>query len=253
MLIAALDTTTRAGSIALLLDGRILAVGVGDATRGHAERLPGDLIALARQHGYQPRDVDLFAVTAGPGSFTGLRIGIATVQGLAFATGRPVVAVSALEALAAAALGPGLLTGDDPVGVWMDAQRGEVFSAVYRRAAPAEDAARPSGHDIAPEVAVLEQAEVGNPNETLERWSGSPWGRLLRFVGDGALAYREQILVSLGPSVRLIDPTPALAPVVGEIAMRRAARGEAVSPHAIRPIYVRRPDAELARDRRPIV
>ncbi len=250
MLIAALDTTTRAGSMALLRDGQVLDLGVGDPARGHAERLPEDLIALMKRHGLRPRDVDLYAVTAGPGSFTGLRIGIATVQGLAFAARRPVVAVSALEALAVAALGPGRLTGDFPVAVWMDAQRGEVFSAVYRRLSPENTAGAPFHEGAAPEVDIVDQAEVASPDDTLDRWRGTPFGDRLRFIGDGAIRYRERILAGFGPGVTIVDPTPPLAAVIGEMAGRRAERGEAVAPHAIRPVYVRRPDAELARDRR---
>src|SRR5438093_568454 len=100
MRVLALDTTTRAGSVALVEDDQILGVSDGDATRTHAERLPGEILAMADRHHVAMSEVDVFAVASGPGSFTGLRIGIATIQGLALATRRPVVAVSALDALA---------------------------------------------------------------------------------------------------------------------------------------------------------
>jgi tRNA threonylcarbamoyladenosine biosynthesis protein TsaB len=249
MLIAALDTTTRAGSMALLQDGRLLELAVGNAGRAHAERLPGDLLELMRRQGRQPRNIDVFAVAAGPGSFTGLRIGIATVQGLAFATNRPVVSVSALEALALSAVGAVEVRPDDQIGVWMDGQRGEVFSAIYRLAPPGT---RPAGAKRveAPAVALVEDGAVASPRATLERWCmSSRVGRLL-FVGDGALAYRDAIVASLGPVVPIITPTPPLAPAIGAIAWRDATLGHTVPPHAIRPVYIRRPDAELARDRR---
>src|ERR1700674_3345139 len=114
----ALDTTTRAGSVALVEDDRVVDERSGDLSRTHAQRLPGEILALADRHHVAMRDVDVFAVASGPGSFTGLRIGIATIQGLALATNRPVVAVSTLEALAHAAsrdLAPGAL-----VAAWMD-------------------------------------------------------------------------------------------------------------------------------------
>jgi tRNA threonylcarbamoyl adenosine modification protein YeaZ len=104
MIVLALDTTTRAGSLALVRDRRLLEVFVGDGSRTHAARLPGDLLDCLTRHGLSLQDVDLFAVAAGPGSFTGLRIGIATIQGLAFASGRNLVGVSALEALALSAM-----------------------------------------------------------------------------------------------------------------------------------------------------
>src|SRR5579863_714634 len=121
MRVLALDTTTRAGSLALLDEDRLVEEASGDPSRTHAERLPGEMLALLARHALTVPDVDVFAVASGPGSFTGLRIGIATIQGLAFASGRPVVAVSALGALAqmaSRALQPGAL-----VAAWMDAHR----------------------------------------------------------------------------------------------------------------------------------
>src|SRR5438552_13586472 len=126
MRVLALDTTGRAGSVALIEDGRILLEQQGDASRTHGERLPGELAAL----GAAFVSIDIFAVAIGPGSFTGLRIGIATIQGLALVGKRRVAGVSALEAhaqLASRTLGVGAL-----VACWIDAQRGDVFSALYR-------------------------------------------------------------------------------------------------------------------------
>ena len=100
MLILALDTTTRAGSAAVLRDGRVLHELAGDPALTHGQRLPGELMRVLDAAGVRIEDVDLFAVAAGPGSFTGLRVGIATMQGLAMARGRRVVPVSTLEALA---------------------------------------------------------------------------------------------------------------------------------------------------------
>lgn len=100
MRVLALDTTTRAGSVALIENDRVVAEQSGDPTRSHAERLPTDLLNLLAANGCAMSDIDLFAVAAGPGSFTGLRIGIATIQGLAFVTGQRIVPVSILEALA---------------------------------------------------------------------------------------------------------------------------------------------------------
>ena len=116
----ALDTTSRAGSVALIDDGRIVDERAGDASRTHGERLPGELAAL----GVEWPSVDVFAVCAGPGSFTGLRIGIATIQGLALVGGRPAVGVSALEAVAQLA-SRGLAEGDT-IGVWIEIGRAHV-------------------------------------------------------------------------------------------------------------------------------
>ena len=78
MIVLALETVTRAGSVALWHDGTIDA-RVGSPSHSHAERLPGDLLALLEAHGLTTTDVDVYAVVTGPGSFTGLRVGIAAI------------------------------------------------------------------------------------------------------------------------------------------------------------------------------
>ena len=88
MHVLALDTTTLEGSVALVDEHGVVDERRGDIARSHAERLPGDLAQLVEAHGVSLREMDLFAVASGPGSFTGLRIGIATIQGLALASGR---------------------------------------------------------------------------------------------------------------------------------------------------------------------
>ena len=129
MIVLALETATRDGSVALARDGSVLASARGDGGRPHATRLPGDALALLATAGLTLRDVDVFAVCLGPGAFTGLRVGIAAAQGLAFATGRPIVGISALDALGVAALEG--REASAVAGVWMDAARGEVFAARY--------------------------------------------------------------------------------------------------------------------------
>jgi tRNA threonylcarbamoyladenosine biosynthesis protein TsaB len=240
MRVLALDTTTRAGSVALIEDDRVIAERAGDPARSHAERLPGDLMRLLEEFGRAPSDVDVFAVAAGPGSFTGLRIGIATMQGLAFVCRRPIVAVSVLDALAQQAardLPPGSL-----VAAWMDAHRHEVFSALYRVTdAPAFTAER---------LVEEEAARAGDPAATLARWaslaSRMPGPGVSVYAGDGAEAYAS--LISAGPGNARVVPAPAVAGTIGLMAVLRAKRGETVDPAGVQPIYVRRPDVEVARD-----
>jgi tRNA threonylcarbamoyladenosine biosynthesis protein TsaB len=231
MRVLALDTTTRAGSAAALVDDRIASERAGDGARSHAERLPAELWAVLDDAGLALRDVDLFAVAAGPGSFTGLRIGIATIQGLALVLQRRVVPISALEALAcaaSAALEPGSI-----VAAWMDAHRRDVFGALYRvEHAPAFGPGR---------LVELDEPSVGSPAATLDRWRRI--GEPTTVIGDGAMAYAEL----LARRARVVPP-PLLAGILGRMAIARADR--AVHPAAIHPLYVRRPDAELARDGR---
>jgi len=235
MLILALDTTTRAGSIALMRDGALLAAETGDPGRTHGERLPADIIRLLARYEIPLAAIDLFAVAAGPGSFTGLRIGIATMQGFAVANGKGLVGVSALDALALSAQRRIREDRDQTAGaiaVWMDAQRQEVFAAIYEAA----------------DLKSLDGPAVASPGEILARWRGCLDHDHVWFAGDGALAYRT--IISNGPGrVTVIDPTPLMAPAVAMLAAQETKHGEVRRPDAIRPLYVRRPDAELARDR----
>src|SRR5918993_524092 len=100
MLLLALDTSSAAGSAAIVRDGAVAIARDGDGSRTHGERLPLELMAILREADLTLDAVDAFAVVTGPGSFTGLRVGIATIQGLAVARRRRVAPVSAFEALA---------------------------------------------------------------------------------------------------------------------------------------------------------
>ncbi len=226
LIVLALDTTTRAGSTAVLRDQVILADLPGDAARTHGERLPEDLMRVLAAASLRIDDVELFAVAAGPGSFTGLRVGIATVQGLAMARDRAVVPVSALEALARAAINP-----TTRIAACMDAQRGEVFAELYE----------PDGERV---VAAAQSAPAGALRDL---WPQTADGAAPVFIGDGAVRYRNDILARFGDATRVLHPPP-LAAIIGQIAAAHPER--AVRPHAVIPLYVRKPDAELARDRR---
>ena len=232
MRVMALDTTSRGGSVALVDDGQLVDERAGDASRTHGERLPGELAAL----GVEWSSVDVFAVAAGPGSFTGLRIGIATIQGLALVNKRPAVGVSALEALAQLASRD--LPEGDTIAAWVDAQRGEVFSALYRVA---------QGALFSPERLVeLEAPAVGAPLATMSAWSRHDLTSTT-FAGDGAARYAP-MLNAAGSTIRLARPA-LLAGAVGCMASVSAARGLAAAPDAVRPLYIRRPDAEIHRQR----
>jgi len=241
MLVLALDTTTRAGSVAVAKDGRVLDLLAGDPGRPHAERVPADLLGALERTGVRLSDVDVFAVAIGPGSFTGLRIGIAAIQGCAFAAGRPVVGVSALEALALAASGDRPAGADDRLGGWSDAQRQEVFSALYGL----------SGHGPGATLETIEGPAVADPASVAARWHqllGDAWCAV---AGDGAARYSHLLSAAAGAPVSIIEPPP-LAATIALVAEQRARAGQSTLPHAIRPLYVRRPDAELARDRRRV-
>jgi len=227
VLILALDTTTRAGSVALLRGEEVLYEQSGDPTLTHGQRLPGDLIQACTVAAVQISDVELLAVAAGPGSFTGLRIGIATMQGLAMARSGRIVPVSTLEAIALAAP-----PGPARIAAWMDAQRGEVFAQVFERE---QGRARP-----------LTDAIAAAPTVVLQHHR--EWVSGAVFEGDGAIRYRHDVEHGLGGAARVAADVPHLAVAIARIAAVSPDR--AVLPHAVVPIYVRKPDAEIARDRR---
>ena len=247
MLLLALDTTTAAGSVALWRDG-LIEERAGDPGRSHAERLPADLMAILGAHGLAPRDVERYAVAAGPGSFTGLRIGIATIQGLALVGGRLVHAVGTLELLAHDAAGASGADAGTTIIAWMEAYRGEVFAARYRvvQASPhvTTDAAgdRVRGAAI---LDVLDPPTVSAPEPLAREWAAGGAGRVI-VTGDGVVRTQPILAACFGADAMLREP----APLAGTLAALAAAhRDAATRPHAVVPIYVRRPDAELARDR----
>ena len=205
----------------------MLAELQGNPNLTHGERLPGELIRTLDAAGVALASVDLLAVAAGPGSFTGLRVGIASMQGLATATGLRIVPVSVFEALARSAG-----AGESPLAVWIDAQRGQVFAVVYD-AAGARTLTEPSSLPPAETLAASKALGITGP---------------IRFVGDGAIRYRNTVETELGSRALLLPEAPPLAGFVGLIAAENPER--AVLPHAVVPIYVRRPDAELARSRK---
>jgi tRNA threonylcarbamoyladenosine biosynthesis protein TsaB len=223
MLVLALDTTTREGSCALARDDRVLLEQRSDASKPQAERLPADLMALLDRTGVTLADIDVYAVSTGPGSFTGLRVGIATMQGLAFAAEKPLIGVSALDALHDAAL-HGESDGTRPAGslrvaTWIDAWRGDVYAALY------ED-----GDEIgAPRVA--------HPDQLLAELGARP----TCFIGDGAGTYAAAIRAALGDVASFATPVaPPLAGTIARLATGVARSGELPPPHAIRPLYIHR-------------
>ena len=227
MLILSLDTTTKAASCAVARDGVVLNEERIDPTRQLALQLPGALRDILDLSAIALEEVDAFAVATGPGSFTGLRISIATMQGLAFGLGKPLIGISGLTALRAVA-SPAFL--GSRIATWVDAWRGDVFAARYQ-------------HD-----AQIDPPTVEKPTALLARITEPTL-----FIGDAIPVYADLIRRTLGDFALLAEPpAPALAATIAHIATRTAGTGAQRAPDDIRPLYIRRPDAELARDARPV-
>jgi tRNA threonylcarbamoyladenosine biosynthesis protein TsaB len=231
VLILALDTSSAAGSAAVVRDGTVIVERAGDGTRTHGERLPRELMAVLDEARVEVHEIERFAVATGPGSFTGLRVGIATIQGLALAQRKMVVPVSTFEALAASVSSSPIAHRPSLIAVWIDAHRGEVFGTLY-------DA----------DGRVRHEPTSLPPDATLDAWAAALDGQRVAFAGDGAIRYRAVIDERLTGAAGIPAGVPPLAGVIGLIAAEQP--DQAVAPHAIVPLYVRRSDAELARDRR---
>ncbi|HTP51515.1 MAG TPA: tRNA (adenosine(37)-N6)-threonylcarbamoyltransferase complex dimerization subunit type 1 TsaB [Anaeromyxobacteraceae bacterium] len=231
MLVAAVDTATLTLSCALLELGPGGAAVVATRTDrpppggpGHSVRLPGALTELLEPLGRSVRDVEGWAVGLGPGSFTGLRIGLATWKGLAYANRRPIAGASslaamALEAARSAAEGALLV----PL---LDARKGEVYAGFYRvRGAELEP--------VMPEAAV-------SPEALLSRVGGAPGA--VGF-GEGFDAFRGRLEGAL-PELAAGPATPS-AEEVGRLAAARLARYDELALFALEPHYVRPSEAEV--------
>jgi tRNA threonylcarbamoyladenosine biosynthesis protein TsaB len=215
----AVDTTTPRGSVAVVGEDGVLAGARVLSAAGHSRWLLPAAQALLLGLGVQPADLDGYAVTVGPGSFTGLRVGLSTVEGLAIAAGRPCVGRSALEVLGASASGVG-----GPTLAVMDAFRGEVFWALFG----------PGGEALSsPRVGPLEEALDGLPPKTA-------------FVGDAVDARRGAILASV-PDAVFPEVDLYLAGALGRGALADVAEGRGVAPSALRPLYLRGADIRPTR------
>lgn len=215
--ILAIDTTSAWGSLALLDRGEVVEEAALHSVEGFSQTIFQHIADLLRRNGWRADDIDCFAAASGPGSFTGVRVGLTAVKGLADATGKPAVAVSNLHALAEC--GSGTLRA-----VVMDARRGEVYGAVYDSQLQAVS------------------AEVVMP---FVGWIASLPAGVDEVISSDIAAYRG----AFAENVRVVERR-AIAAAVGRIATKRLAQGQASDPAALDANYVRRSDAELLwRDR----
>ena len=230
MLILALDTATPTGSVAVLRDGRLAAVISTSTDETYSSRLFRQLDFLLGELRLEASQFDVFAVAAGPGSFTGLRVGIAAVKGWAEVFSKPIVAVSGLEAVAAR-----MPAVDRLVASVLDARRGQIYVGLFRR--------EPS------RVLREGEEEVCSAEEFLAGIAARANGRIVHFISptpeviEPALAAGSSLPQSVSRSV--LRASPVLAPEIAAIAFERAKRGEFTDALHLDANYVRRSDAEI--------
>lgn len=231
MIVLAAETSTRLGSVALRRHGELVGQRASEPAKGHGGGLIAEIDRLLGDAGIGPAQVDLFVASAGPGSFTGVRVGLSTMTALAWAVGRRATALDSLRVLAEnAGPGPGLVC---PV---LDARKQEVYGALYRR----ED-----GGAMREVIA----AGVLSPDRWRDIVGDAAGTAPVRFLGTGVTAYPDHFADSgLYPHLR--------AEAMAELAERLAMRDGLVALPPAAPRYVRPSHAEvkfgLAPDHAPL-
>lgn len=243
-LILSLETATLTGSVALARGQRLLALRAGETQESHSKKLLQRVAEVLEEGGARLAEVELFAVGSGPGSFTGLRIGLATVKSFAATLSRPCLGVPTLHCVAHAA-GPSAMTL-----AMIPAGRGEVFAQLL-------------AVDEAGEVTSLNAAVHQPPEKLLESVIGQ---RRLTFAGEGA--QQHELLIAAAarrvkfplvfesrPELEIAEereafwkmssPANALAANIAALACLRYGKGEATQAEQLRALYVRPSDAEL--------
>jgi tRNA threonylcarbamoyladenosine biosynthesis protein TsaB len=226
-LLLILDTATTAGSVALCCGERLLAEIVVDSLANHSDKLLLHVEQLLQEQQCPLAEIAAFAVVDGPGSFTGLRVGVAVAKGLARACHRPLFGVSSLHLLAAA-----LPYATLPVCTLLDARKKEVYAATFSTTTGSP--------------CLLDEARVLPPQRLLDEMSAPAL-----FVGSGAVLYRELIMARFGAQATFAPGplhTPrasAAAPLVLQ-QLRAGANGD---PELLLPRYIRPSEAEIAQQK----
>jgi tRNA threonylcarbamoyladenosine biosynthesis protein TsaB len=228
MYVLGIETSTKTGSVAVVSETGVVAQYSLNIEITHSERLMTTVDRVLQDTALTMADMGAFAVAIGPGSFTGLRIGLAAVKGLALAMNKPVAAVPTLQALAWK-----LPHAAYPLCPMLDARKNEVYAALYRF----------DGNTLAqlmPEAAIAIK-------ELRNRIPGK-----IIFSGEAAHLYRKEIESQFGND-GLFAPLSAALPsaaVVAEIGLVSLGRGDLADIDSLTPLYVRRPEAEVAWEKR---
>jgi tRNA threonylcarbamoyladenosine biosynthesis protein TsaB len=227
-LLLTVDTSTTAGSVAVSRGETLLGEVLLNVKSTHTDRLLLTLRQLLSDTGLQLTDLDALAVVLGPGSFTGLRVGVATVKGLALAMGKPVLGVSTLQTLAMQVPFP-----RHPLCVLLDARKNEVYVGLYRW-----EGGRPV--PIRPEMVIA-------PEQLLEALEGETL-----FTGDGSVAYRTLISRRIGSRAHFVPWSlhPPRASGAAVLALAALREGGTIPLAQLAPRYIRLSEAEIMWARR---
>jgi tRNA threonylcarbamoyladenosine biosynthesis protein TsaB len=224
MKILAIETSTMLGGVAVADEktGLISETKLNVKTT-HSERLMTVIDFTLKESMLSLEDMDAFAVSIGPGSFTGLRIGLSTAKGLSYASGKPLITVPTLEAFAW-----NFPFSGNPVCLMLDARRKEVYTAVYSW--------KGNGFDK-----IVEELSV-KPEEILKNLQGT-----VIFAGEGVLLYKE-LIKEIMKERALFAPADKMVPSPSNVAMlgiSKALNREYTDPAEAVPFYIRRSEAEV--------
>ena len=224
MNILAVDTSANVASVALLCGGKLMGEGMLNNKKTHSEKLMPMIDTVLKDSDTDITDIDLFAVANGPGSFTGLRIGVSTVKGLAHAVNKPIVGISTLEGLAF-----NLFDTDGLISPIMDARRSQVYNAAYRW----ENGV--FKEVIPPRAIALEDCINDFKNE-----------KKVYFLGDGVAVHKDKISEQMGERAVFV-PANSInqrASSLAVLAEKEAMEGETDDYISLMPFYLRKPQAE---------
>jgi tRNA threonylcarbamoyladenosine biosynthesis protein TsaB len=228
VIVLAIDTCDSRGSVAVLRDGDVLKVVAHDSEEDYSSWLLPAVGECLERGGLRMRDVNVYAVAAGPGSFTGVRVGLTTVKAWAEVYGNRIVAISRLEAMAAEAA-----AGTAWVAAFANAHRGQVYGAVYQRvgkslARVGEEMVIAPGNFVEAAVEFAKQESISWVSTDTEC-----------VVGEEAWKAREK------RGERSESVSPVRAPLIGLLGLAALAEGRFTDALALDANYVRRPDAEI--------
>ncbi len=223
MRVLGIDTSTKYAGVAIVEDGVVLAQSILQFMASHSEKLLPEISHLLEIMKIPLETIDYYAVTVGPGSFTGLRVSVSTVKGLSFVTRKKVIPLSTLEVIAR-----GLAFVDYPICPILDARKKEVYSALFRWEKD--------------ELIRLKEDSVLKL-EALNGWLNE---RTI-FVGDGLNIYSEKLTQMFGEKAIFVKssysiPSPAIVAIMGE---EKAKEGKFISARDLQPIYMRKSEAEI--------
>lgn len=228
MILLALDTCDSRGSLAVLRDDDVLQVVAHEGTSDYSSWLIPTALAALRAAGVEMRDVDVFAGATGPGSFTGVRMGLTTIKAWSEAYSKPIAGVSRLEAMASEAS-----CKHGYVAAFVDAHRNQVFGGLYRRGQ--------GGLSLVEEEMVI--TPEGFINWVTERAAVQ---RVTWISMDPEKVTSLELWTAHARVGETIEPSPkVLAPAIGKLGRRRAVQGRLVDALTLDAEYVRRCDAEL--------